>query len=152
MLPLLIADGQLLAVSPAGEVRAWFLTELDEVAWGAIYGNQPGNKVGYNMERERLQRAEFGLINEQETYNWPNPAEDHTWIRFETSGPARIDITVITPSGATIFETQSESQGRFPEEIRIDTSSWGNGIYFARVRARNGAESETKLIKIVVTH
>ncbi|TVQ72472.1 MAG: T9SS C-terminal target domain-containing protein [Balneolaceae bacterium] len=152
MLPLLIADGQLLAVSPAGEVRAWFLTELGEIAWGSVYGNQPGNKVGRNMERERLQRPEFGLLNKQETYNWPNPAEDHTWIRFETSGPARIDITVINPSGATIFETQSESQGRFPEEIRMDTSSWGNGIYFARVRARNGAESETKLIKIVVTH
>ena len=152
MLPLLIAEGQLLAVSPAGEVRAWSLSELGEVAWGAIYGNQPGNKVGYNMERERLQRPEFGLLNEQETYNWPNPAEDHTWVRFETSGPARIDITVINPSGATIFETQSESQGRFPEEIRIDTTSWGNGVYFARVRARNGAESETKLIKIVVTH
>ncbi len=152
MLPLLIADGQLISVSPSGEVRAWILPELGHVAWGSVYGDQPGNKAGYNMERERLQRPEFGLLNEQQTYNWPNPADDHTWIRFETSEPARIDITVINPSGSTIFETQSESRGRSPEEIRINTSSWGNGVYFARVRARNGGQSETKLIKIVVTH
>ena len=152
MLPLLIADEKLFSVSLTGEVRAWVLPELGEVAWGSVYGNQPGNKAGYNMERERLQRPEFGLLNEQQTYNWPNPADDHTNIRFETSEPARIDITVINPSGSTIFETQSESQGRFPEEIRINTSSWGNGVYFARIRARNGTQSETKLIKIVVTH
>ena len=150
--PLLIAEEHLIAVSPAGEVRAWHLPELGEVAWGSVYGNQPGNKAGYNMERNRLERPEFGILNAGETYNWPNPADDHTWIRYETSEPARIDITVISPAGTTIFETQSESQGRFPEEIRINTSSWGNGVYFARVRARNGAQSETKMIKIVVTH
>jgi hypothetical protein len=150
--PLLIAGEHLIAVSPAGEVRAWHLPELGEVAWGSVYGNQPGNKAGLNMERERLERPEFGILNAGETYNWPNPADDHTWIRYETSEPARIDITVISPAGATIFETQAESQGRFPEEIRINTSSWGNGVYFARLRARNGAQSETKIIKIVVTH
>ncbi len=150
--PLLITGEHLIAVSPAGEVRAWHLPELGDVAWGSVYGNQPGNKAGLNLERERLQRPEFGILNASETYNWPNPADDHTWIRYETSEPARIDITVMSPAGATVFETQAESQGRFPEEIRINTSSWGNGVYFARLRARNGAQSETKIIKIVVTH
>ncbi len=151
-LPLLIAREHLFAVSPAGEVRAWHLPVLGEVAWGNIYGHQPGSKVGYNMERNRVQRPDFGILNKQETYNWPNPADDHTYIRFETSEPARIDITVIHPGGSTIFEMQTESQGRFPEELRINTSAWGNGVYFARIRARNGAKSETKMIKIVVTH
>ena len=152
VLQVVISGQTLISVSPSGEVRAWHLPELGEVAWGSVYGNQPGNKAGYNMERERLQRPDFGILNDRETYNWPNPADDHTWIRYETSEPARIDITVISPAGTTIFETQSESQGRFPEEIRINTSSWGNGVYFARVRARNGGQSETKMIKIVVTH
>ncbi len=152
VLPLVISEQHMISVSPSGEVRAWHLPEAGEVAWGTVYGNQPGNKAGYNMERERLQRPDFGILNDRETYNWPNPADDHTWIRYETAEPARIDITVISPAGTTIFETQSESQGRFPEEIRINTSSWGNGVYFARIRARNGGQSETKMIKIVVTH
>ena len=150
--PILISDGHLVAASPAGDVRVWELPELGEVAWGSVYGNQPGNKAGYNMEQERLQRPDFGLLNSRETYNWPNPADDHTYIRFETAEPAGIYITVINPGGSTVFETRTESQGRSPEEIRINTSAWGNGIYFARVRARNGSTSETKMIKIVVTH
>ncbi|MDG5767340.1 T9SS type A sorting domain-containing protein [Balneolales bacterium ANBcel1] len=151
-LPLMIAAGHLFAVSPAGEVRAWELTQLGEVAWGHVYGHQPGNKVGIAVEDRERQRAAFNILNERETYNWPNPAVDHTYIRFETSDPARIDITVISPSGSVIFEKQAESRGRFPEEIRLNTSSWGNGVYFGRVRARNGQGSETKILKIVVTH
>ncbi len=150
--PLLIAEGYLIAVSPAGEVRLWELPESGDVAWGSVYGSQPGNKVGFNMERNRLQRPDFGILNTRETYNWPNPADDHTYIRFETAEPASINITVISPGGSTIFETQTDSQGRFPEEVRINTSAWGNGVYFARIRARNASSSETKMIKIVVTH
>ncbi len=150
--PILIAEGHLFTVSPVGEVRAWELPELGQVAWGSVYGNQPGNKVGLNMEQERLQRPDFGILNTRETYNWPNPANDHTYIRFETSEPASIDVTVINPGGSTVFETRAESRGRSPEEIRINTSTWGNGVYFARVRARSGSTSESKLIKIVVTH
>lgn len=151
-LPLLIAGGQLIAVAPSGEVRAWELPELGEVAWGSVYGSQPGNKVGFNLERERQQQNVFGILNEQETYNWPNPADDHTYIRFETSEPARIDINVIHPGGSIVYEAQAESLGRFPQEVRINTSSWGSGVYFARLRADNGNNSETRMIKIVVTH
>ncbi len=150
--PLLIAEGRLVAVTPAGEVRVWELPELGEVAWGRVYGSQAGNKVGKVLEQDRADRIEFGLLKKQETYNWPNPANDHTFIRFETSEPARIDITVINPGGSTVFETQAESRGRHPEEIRLNTSSWGNGVYFGRIRARNGSNSETKMIKIVITH
>ena len=151
-LPLLITDTRLFSVAPSGEVRAWDLPEAGEIAWGRIYGPQPGNKAGRIMDRERSERTAFGILNEKETYNWPNPADDHTHIRFETSEPASIDITVISPNGSTVYQTQTESRGRSPEEIRLNTSSWGNGVYFARVRARNGGESETKMIKIVVTH
>lgn len=151
-LPLLIEHGRLFAVSPNGEVRAWELPELGETAWGRIYGPQQGNKAGINFDRAKRDRPDFGILNAMETYNWPNPADDHTHLRFETSVPATIDITVITPSGSTLFETRTTSMGRFPEEIRINTSSWGNGIYFARVRAQSGGSSESQMIKIVVTH
>ena len=151
-LPLLIEQGRLFAIAPNGEVRAWELPELGETAWGRIYGPQQGNKAGVNFDRQRRDRPDFGILNAAETYNWPNPADDHTHIRFETAVPATIDITVITPSGSTLFETRTTSLGRFPEEVRINTSSWGNGVYFARVRAQNGGSSESKMIKIVVTH
>ncbi len=150
--PLLITGNRLFSVAPSGEVRVWDLPEAGEIAWGRVYGMQAGNKAGRNMDRERSERDAFGILNEKETYNWPNPADDHTHIRFETSEPASVDITVINQSGSTVYQTQTDSRGRSPEEIRLNTSSWGNGVYFARVRARSGGESETKMIKIVVTH
>ncbi len=152
VLPMLIADSHLFAITPAGEVRGWELPQLGDVAWGRIYGPQPGNKVGINAESLSRISPDFGILNERETYNWPNPADDHTHVRFETSEQARIDITIINPSGSIVFEKQTESSGRHPQEIRLNTSSWGNGIYFARIRANNGRNSETKMIKIVVTH
>ena len=151
-LPLIIAENHLFAVSPSGEVRAWELTELGDVEWGHIYGPQDGNKVGITVDDHEHERQAFDLLNKAQTYNWPNPADDHTHIRYETADPAQIDITVINPSGAVIFEKQAESRGRFPEEIRLNTSSWGNGVYFGRIRARNEQGSETQILKIVVTH
>ncbi|MEX0681513.1 MAG: T9SS type A sorting domain-containing protein [Balneolales bacterium] len=151
-LPLLIEEGHLFAISPGGIVRAWELLESGEIAWGRTYGPQNNNKAGFNMDRDEQLRVDFGILNEQETYNWPNPADDHTFIRYETSEPARVDLTVINPGGAIVLEKQTESQGRYPEEMRLNTSSWGNGIYFGRIRVDNGQNSETKLIKIVITH
>ncbi|MDI6401512.1 T9SS type A sorting domain-containing protein [Balneolaceae bacterium ANBcel3] len=150
--PLLLENEHLVSVAPAGEVRVWHLPELGAVQWGSVYGPQPGNKAGISTPDGSPVRSEFGLLNKTETYNWPNPAQDFTHIRFETSEPSVIDITVINQSGSTVFEAQTESGGRHPMEIQINTSSWGNGVYFARVRAQNGSVSEAKLIKIVVTH
>ena len=150
--PLLISNRHLFSVSPSGEVRTWELPELGDVSWGRMYGPQAGNKVGVTVDDGGRERAEFGILNDRETYNWPNPADDHTYIRFETSEPARVTVTVINASGSTVFEKQADSRGRYPEELRLNTSSWGNGIYFGRIRASNGQGSETKMIKIVITH
>lgn len=150
--PLLIDEGHLFAISPAGEVRGWGLPELGEVGWSRTYGDQRGNKAGINAERQRQERPAFGILNGQETYNWPNPAKDQTNIRYETSEPALIDITIINPGGSTVFNKQTESQGRYPQEIQVNTSSWGSGVYFGRIRADNGQKSESKMIKIVITH
>lgn len=150
--PMLIDEDYLYAASSQGEIRSWYLPLLEETGWGKIYGPQSGNKAGLNMEKDRVERPEFGLLNDLETYNWPNPADDHTYIRYETSAPASIDITVITPGGLTIFQKQTHSEGRHPQEVRLNTTSWGNGVYFARIRARSNETTEHKLIKIVITH
>lgn len=148
--PLLIAGEYLISVAPGGEVKAWNLPERGTIAWGRVYGPQPGNKAGKNARQTARPPEDFGLLNKQETYNWPNPATDHTHIRFMTSEPARIDITVMHPAGRTVFEHTTETPGQYPQEVRLNTSSWGNGIYFARIRAGNGSKSESSLIKIVV--
>ncbi len=95
----------------------------------------------------------FGVLNEEETYNWPNPAVDHTNIRFQISEPGgTVQVSIITVSGRIIFDETVSSTGGFPQEIRVETADWGSGGYIARIKATVGGKTETKLIKIGVVH
>ncbi|MFU8861038.1 MAG: hypothetical protein ACNA8K_11510 [Cyclonatronaceae bacterium] len=148
----LIVDNMLIAVSHTGDLKAWTFPGMGQIWWGGHYGNEPYNKVAGRLESEGQAQLPFGLLNTDETYNWPNPADKHTHIRYQTSRSARIEISVITYSGDTFYKKNLETAGGLPEDHYIDTSSWGNGVYFARVTARSEGTTETRTFKIGVMH
>lgn len=45
-----------------------------------------------------------------------------------------------------------QANGGTPEEILLNTSSWGSGAYFALVKATVNGKSESELVKIAVVH
>lgn len=145
-------DDKLIAVSHEGDVTSWKFSNMGEAIWNGPYGEFEGNKI-YSAPAETSSDATFsGLLNRDETYNWPNPANDHTHIRYETSEAADISIQVADMSGRIVFESDRDSRGGMPEDIEIDTSSWGSGVYFGRIEARNGNDRESRMIKIVIQH
>jgi M6 family metalloprotease-like protein len=148
----LIYDRMLFAVSHTGDFKAWSFPDMGKIWWSGHYGNELFNKVTGRLDSEGQSQVPFGLLNPDETYNWPNPAGLHTHIRFQTSRSARIEIRVITYSGETFFKHETETGGGLPEDIYIDTSGWGNGVYFARVTARSEGTTETQTFKIGVMH
>ncbi|TVQ09646.1 MAG: hypothetical protein EA364_13585 [Balneolaceae bacterium] len=148
----LIVDNMLIAVSHTGDLKAWTFPNMGQIWWGGHYGNEPFNKVTGRLESEGQAQLPFGLLNPDETYNWPNPADTHTHIRYQTSRSARIEISVITYSGDTFYKRNLETSGGLPEDHFIDTSAWGNGVYFARVTARSEGTTETRTFKIGVMH
>ena len=108
------------------------------------------NKItGLLSDADTIQPS-FELLNEQETYNWPNPATDHTILRFQTADPAEIQIQITTTSGRLIYSRTLESRGGAPEEIEIDTSNWGSGGYMALISATANGSTERKLVKIAI--
>lgn len=147
-----LSDKTLFAVSHNGDVKAWTFPDAGESRWAGQYGNGRLNRISSHIEQTAGPPADFGLLNRSETYNWPNPADDETFVRFETRDAARITITVINMSGATIYETTAETSGGLPQEIRLSTSSWGSGVYYCRVKASVNGQTETELIKILVIH
>lgn len=149
---MLFRDNKLYAVSNTGDLKVWKFNQAGLVLWGGVYGNMPGNKIGGTVGSAGITAPEFSLLNPEETYNWPNPAGEETWIRFETNGQAEVDISVITMSGSRMYEHRTYSRGGVPEEVRVNTSSWDNGVYYARVKATQNGQSETRLIKIAVMH
>ncbi|MEX0686671.1 MAG: T9SS type A sorting domain-containing protein [Balneolales bacterium] len=140
----------LYAVSHTGDIKAWEFPEAGDIGWAGQYGNGDFNKVSANNPYDPVAGEDYGLLNSHETYNWPNPAKNETYIRYETSESADINISVINMNGSTIYETSSNTSGGMPEEIRISTSQWGSGVYYCRVRASGNGRTETQLIKILV--
>ncbi|MCC5941982.1 MAG: T9SS type A sorting domain-containing protein [Balneolaceae bacterium] len=145
----LIFDDMLISVSPVGDLKIWEFQAMGEVLWRSAYGNSTNNKISSVFLSEPVS-IDFSLLNSNETYNWPNPAVDETNIRFQTSMPAEMSIKITTMSGRLIYSNQFQSRGVVPEEIRVDTSSWASGGYFAVVEAKSGNQTERKMINIAV--
>lgn len=150
----IIYEGRLYAVSHKGALKSWDLTQVTDTKWGSRYGHNEFNKVSARVQDNSSSGNEgFSVLNKKETYNWPNPADEDTNIRFQIASPGgTVQITVITMSGRVIFEETVSSNGGFPQEVNVVTQNWGSGGYVARVKATVGGKTETKLIKIGVVH
>jgi hypothetical protein len=142
--------GMLWAVSPQGDLKAWTLPKLQDVRWGHFYGpNTDTNKMGITSD-QTPQMTSQRLLNTKETYNWPNPAADETHIRFQVREAADIRITISSLSGRELKKIQYQANGGAPEEIRLDTRSFSNGVYYVLINAKAGSESDHHLIKMAI--
>jgi len=145
-----VIDGsEVIAVSAAGDFKIWIVPSIGEIIWGHKYGNN-GNKVSAVFDETPAPELSFGILNQAETYNWPNPARNETNLRFQTSGAGEVNIRITTLSGRLIYDNTVAARGGLAEEIRIDTSTWGSGGYFARIEARVNGRTESKIVKIAV--
>ena len=140
----------LAAVSPDGDFKVWNFPEAQSTLWESRYGNGGTNKLTGRLVDAATQEPAFSVLNKDETYNWPNPASEETFIRFQTSNPGSVQIRISTTSGRLIYNQTHESRGGSPEEIRIDTSGWGSGGYLALIEANVNGNTERKLVKIAV--
>ncbi|MDR8392156.1 T9SS type A sorting domain-containing protein [Aliifodinibius sp. S!AR15-10] len=143
---------KLYAVSHEGDLKAWRFPALQDTRWGSRYGNEPFNKVTGRLNESDPPQMPSSILVDSETYNWPNPAQDETYIRYQTSGSGSVEIRIITASGRVIFDEDFETSGGAPEEQRISTAEWGSGIYLAQVTATVNGQESSKLIKIAVVH
>lgn len=150
----IIRKKKLYAVSHTGELKAWHLDTIDKALWSSRYGDASQNKISGNLDIQGSQPplSPNQILTKSETYNWPNPAEDFTNLRFQTSGAGIVDVKIITPSGNVIFDKQYQASGNVPEEHRISTQNWSSGLYLGMVTATVDGEKSRKMLKIVVVH
>jgi hypothetical protein len=146
----LFTNNSLIAVSHSGDLKVWRFPNMQNVSWASRYGNNVNNKVSGFIDFGTPPAHDFLLLNQDETYNWPNPAADETYLRFQTSERADIRIKITTMSGRLIYDRQFRSRAGISEEILIDTASWASGGYLALVEAKNGSATERKIVKIAI--
>lgn len=148
-----VMNGNVLyAISHTGDLRAWKFLNHTSTQWPSRYGENPYNKVSAYIEFSDESGSDFSVLNKEQTYNWPNPANEETNIRYELESAGFVDITIIDLSGRVVYERELQSFGGSPEEITIITRDWGSGAYFARVEAEVNGRKSSKLIKIAVAH
>jgi hypothetical protein len=141
-LGLLFTNQTLHALSAAGEWVSWRFPSASATL--TVRSVQPEFSVaGGGTDNDVL------LVG-SETYNWPNPARDETFIRFQSVAGASVSIDVISYDGLPVVTRRVIQASGVPEDIRIDTSSWSSGVYFCRVEARYDGKKSAKLIKLVV--
>ncbi len=150
----MLARNTLYAVSHRGELKAWQLDDVSNVLWGHRYGNEEYNKVSGVLATQSAPNPSnsSSVLVKKETYNWPNPAEDHTNLRFQTSGPGHVDVKIITAGGSVVFDKRYQARGGVPEEHQINTQSWSSGLYMAMITANVNGEQARKMIKMVIVH
>ncbi len=147
-------ENTLYAVSHVGDIKAWIFNNFTTADWPSRYGKNSFNKVSAEIKSNNSQNGSstFGILNKEETYNWPNPADEETFLRFQIEQPGQIEIQIINQSGRIVYKHIMQANGGTPEEILLNTSSWGSGAYFALVKATVNGKSESELVKIAVVH
>jgi hypothetical protein len=91
------------------------------------------------------------MLPNDRVYNWPNPVYGSTTrIRYYTSIPAEVTVTILTIAGEKITELRASATGGVDEEILWDVSGIESGIYLARVEAVGGGMTEVSVIKVAV--
>ncbi len=146
----ILHDGKIYAVSASGDIRGWELSHRTDQPSAYIYGDPTKNNVSFDGKSTATSPISGSLLVSNETYNWPNPANDHTFVRFQTTGEAEVTTTIIGYSGQKLHEERTTTLGGQSQEIRLDTSNWGNGVYFCRITARSNGKTEHKVITMVV--
>lgn len=141
-LGMLFTSQTLHALSSAGEWVSWRFSSSDPTL--RVRSFQPEFSVAASGTDNDV------LLVGSETYNWPNPAQDATHIRFQSVPGASVSIEIITYDGLRKASRTIPSASGVAEEIRIDTSNWSSGVYFCRIEARHDGKRSAKLIKLVV--
>ncbi|MEX0945170.1 MAG: T9SS type A sorting domain-containing protein, partial [Balneolaceae bacterium] len=146
----LLFDRYLIALSHDGDLKVWEFSEMQNILWASGYGSGFNNKVSGYISNEQTPDFHIDFLNREETYNWPNPARNETFIRYQTSSKAQLRIKITTISGRLIYDHTVEARGGLAEEIRLDTSDWPSGAYFAMIEASDGFNRERKIVKIAI--
>jgi hypothetical protein len=149
--PVLDASRNMLwAVSPQGDLKGWEIPQLGEVAWSGHYDpNTDSNKMSVFSSNQPVEVSNRLLIPD-ETYNWPNPANDHTYFRFQVRESAEISVIIHTLSGEKVDELRYDALEGASQEIHYSTASLSSGVYYVMIKAQNGNQSDHETLKLVV--
>ena len=144
---------ELLVACDDGFVYAWDLPgEYDEenVPW-AMEGYDAGHTNYFPTEKLPNMPAIAGdLLPEKKAFNYPNPAESETVIRYFLKDDAQVGIRIYDLSGKLVDEFRGPGVGRTYNEKAWNCSRYASGVYLCRVEAKSADESQVVFFKMAL--
>ncbi len=152
--PALIDDETVMTISEDDEIKRWRISGISSVSWGRLYGDGDNSSfVVLASEDPSGAGSSEPLIDNAETYNWPNPIrEGSTHLRVATSRDARVNVRIVDAAGHLAEDIDvGEVRAGIPKEAIWHTGAAQSGLYFARFTAETtDGDSATTLVKMVV--
>ncbi|MDH4223590.1 MAG: T9SS type A sorting domain-containing protein, partial [candidate division Zixibacteria bacterium] len=90
------------------------------------------------------------LMPEKAIYNYPNPANDETTIRYFLSRDAAVNIKFFDLSGDLVAEANQTGKANTENEFKWDCSRYASGVYLCRVEAKSNYGKQVGFCKIAL--
>ncbi|MGB5106640.1 MAG: FG-GAP-like repeat-containing protein [Candidatus Zixiibacteriota bacterium] len=127
-------QGAVLALSREGEINSFNISRPQDRDWNALYGSM-ANTGSYVRGVPALTVAgeAIGYV-----YNYPNPAADHTTIRFSVRQSGTVSLKFYNTAGDLVLESNVAGVAGTDNEHLVDTSHLAAGVYFCQLETGSG--------------
>lgn len=146
-------DVELLVASDDGFIYAWDLPgeyDEDNLPW-VMYGYDAGHTNYFPKEKlPPITPLAGDLLPAKMAFNYPNPAESQTKIRYFLKEDAEVGIRVYDLSGMLVDEFPGPGVGRTHNELSWNCSRFASGVYLCRVEAKSDNENQVVFFKMAI--
>jgi len=144
--PAIMVDDEnalsLIIGSYEGALYRWdgFGEFLDDGEWQQFGLNADWNRVWWTYSRE-YDETQSKIVD---FYNYPNPANEITYLRFTLNNNANYKVSIFSESGILITTFEGISYGGLPDEVLWVTASVASGLYIAVLEVTIGEDTEIR--------
>lgn len=146
-------DAELLAASDDGFINGWDLPgeyKNESFPW-VMYGHDAGHTNYFPKESlPPIPPPAGDLLPVNTVFNYPNPAKDHTKIRYFLKQDAKVNIRIYDLSGMLVDEFAGPGEGRTNNERTWDCAKYASGVYLCRVEAKSQNDKQVVIFKVAL--
>jgi M6 family metalloprotease-like protein len=147
------SDPELVVAGDDGFIYAWDLPgtyEEESFPW-VMEGHDAGHTNYFPKESlPPVPPAEGDLLPANMAFNYPNPANGQTVIRYYLKEDAQVDIRIYDLSGMLVDQFPGPGTGLTHNERLWDCSGFASGVYLCRVEAQAEKENQVVFFKMAI--
>jgi M6 family metalloprotease-like protein len=146
-------DPDLMVASDDGFIYAWDLsgTYKEESFPWVMEGHDAGHTNYFPKESlPPVPPPEGDLLPVSMAFNYPNPANGETVIRYYLKEDAEVDIRIYDLSGMLVDQFYGPGTGLTHNERLWDCSKFASGVYLCRMEAKSANENQVVFFKMAI--